>query len=275
MADGDVLGIVAGHQQFGPLGDYATAIDLTGTLATTAQVGGPYDTRGGKSLSLFVEVMAHTGADDSLNVLVLHRVTGMPWMVAPAIEAGISGAGIPTLSNTTIWPNNGSGSGGRLPTMWVDHWAGLLDEAIIICQPRDSQAAGTGASVMTAMSAGADADLVFTVDTTAVLSGDFGNAFSVQFIDPGLPDQVLAFRSTDGYALQIVCATDGAGVITTTANDINSVLGPADAVVPIQFPISVALVGLGTGLVNATTVLPLTGGAGGATGVTYRVRGSL
>jgi hypothetical protein len=74
----------------------------------------------------------------------------------------------------------------------------------------------------------------------------------------------------------ISCETDGGGAIVTVANDIISVLTAA-AQSPSPWAITAALAegSNGSGLVNATDPLPLTGGTSNATGVTYRVRGSV
>lgn len=272
MADGDVLGIVSGHQQFGPSGDYATPIDLSGTLATTVQTSAVLDTRGSRSIGLYVEVTDYADVSQSVNVLVLTRIAGKPWLIAGAIESNNNNN--PTLSRTTVWPPFGIGGGGPIPAAWYDVWAGLLEESVILVQPHDA-ILGVPAGATTSFS-DPDADLAFSPIglSGSLVAGDFGNAFSVQFVDPGAADQRLRLTSSDGYALVIHCATDGGGAIVTTANDVlgamYSIFNPFA-----PFVLTAVATGSGAGLVEATSVLPLSGGAGNTTGVTYSVKGSL
>ncbi len=108
------------------------------------------------------------------------------------------------------------------------------------------------------------------------LKGDFGNAFSVDLIDPGAINSPLMLSSTDGYTMTISLETDGAGVIVTTGQDIQNLLtsGNSPGTTGQNWAIVCDAPNSPSDPVVAET-LPLAGGAvANVASVSYRVTGS-
>lgn len=235
-------------------------IILTDTDATLAQFSDPFDTRGIGGFGLYTEVPSSLAPGfDGLNVLVFTRKAGKPWMFTPALEIS---NGTAVLSISTIWTLNGiSQAGGPIPTEWIDGFTDLLDESLVVAQPALAGGGGTAASGDTV-----DTNLTFKV--YAPFPGDFGNAFSVDLIDPGAPNSPLVISSVDGFVFTISLETDNMGAIVTTGNDLSSLLvgtGAPGWVLTVTVNMSAPVV---------TETVQLAGGAGGATGITYTVTGS-
>lgn len=97
-----------------------------------------------------------------------------------------------------------------------------------------------------------DGDLTFT----AKRGGSWGNAITVEYVDPGTPDELLSVH-VDGFAITVNLATDGSSVVTTTA-----VLAAAKIVTDeyAQQLVDVVQAGDGTGLLEAMSPLSLAGG---------------
>lgn len=121
---------------------------------------------------------------------------------------------------------------------------------------------GATASFTTSLT-GTNNDLVWT----ARLAGADGNAISVAYVDPGAINQALAAVVT-GTAIVINLATDGTGVITTTAAQIAALAAFGSIV-------SVANAGGndGSGVVTAMSATNLSGGVNG-TGFGFAGKGS-
>jgi hypothetical protein len=114
----------------------------------------------------------------------------------------------------------------------------------------------TPASLQTAL-AGADNDLLFV----AVPYGAAGDAVSVAYVDPAAANAPLQVV-LDGQAITVRLATNGAGAITTTADDIAGVIaasGAASALVQVGLPPGAS----GSGVVTAMPAEHLSGGGDG------------
>jgi hypothetical protein len=109
------------------------------------------------------------------------------------------------------------------------------------------------ATLVSDMTAATAADLTFTAKT----AGSGGNDISIQFVDPSAVSQSLTITnpSTDHFVISL--ATDGAGTITSVANDIKTAV---DADVTMTAHVAVAVQGAGTGLANALAAAHLAGG---------------
>jgi len=120
--------------------------------------------------------------------------------------------------------------------------------------------AGTFATLSTDL-VGNNNDLVYT----SKLPGADGNAISVEYIDPGAPDQALAIVVTAQKITVNLATGGGAGAITSTAGDIETAIG---ASVAASLLVSVAdkAGNDGSGVVTAMAEAALTGGV---TAVTY------
>lgn len=119
-------------------------------------------------------------------------------------------------------------------------------------------AASVTATLTTALT-GTNNDLVFT----AVPVGAAGNAISIQYLNPGLPNIALSVTAIAGIIV-ITLATNGSSVITTTAAQIAALAGMASLVT-----IANAGGNDGTGVVTALAATNLSGGVNGSgTGVT-------
>jgi len=95
-----------------------------------------------------------------------------------------------------------------------------------------------------------------TILYTAVTAGVAGNGITVRYVDPAAISQALSV-SVSGRAITVNLATDGAGVITTTATLLIAAIvasGAASALV------TASAVGTVTGLVPAVAALSLAGG---------------
>jgi hypothetical protein len=118
---------------------------------------------------------------------------------------------------------------------------------------RASLIAGVKASV-TIDPAGVNNALVWT----AVAEGTPGNVITVQYINPGTPSAVLSVVRT-GPVIVVNLATDGASVVTTTANQIITAILASTSISEIV-TVVLASGNDGTGVVAATIVIPLIGG---------------
>jgi hypothetical protein len=112
--------------------------------------------------------------------------------------------------------------------------------------------AAVAATLVSNMTAAA-ADLTFTAKT----AGSGGNDISIQFVDPAAASQSLAITNPTADHFVISLATDGAGAITSVANDIKTAV---DGDTGMAAHVSVAVEGAGTGLANALAAAHLTGG---------------
>lgn len=123
----------------------------------------------------------------------------------------------------------------------------------------------TTASLTTALT-GSNNDLKFT----AVNSGTVGNSNSITYTDPGANNAALSVTITPntGYAVvNISLATDGGGAITTTANDILTLLAAQGTAFSAFMSVELASGNTGAGVVIALATTSLSGGAatGGST----------
>lgn len=242
-------------------------IDLDDTAATTAQFSEPFDTRGRGVLTLYVQATY----GEALAMRVLTRLAGEPWSILPFVELHHD-SGTPFLDYGGEWPAVSS----TIKGTWMLAAIGLLDETVVVAQPANTPSG----SIATADTDFTDpeANVRFSAGGPPdALAGDWGNAFSVQFVDPGEPDQPLTVSSEDGYLLTISLSTDGGGVLQSFASDLLKAMRQTELNVLSAFNpwvISVDLLGM-DGPLEATSVIPLAGGTSGAAGVTYRVRGSV
>lgn len=88
--------------------------------------------------------------------------------------------------------------------------------------------------------------------------GTAGNAFTVELIDPGAPNIPLSVAVVGGIHLQVTLATDGAGVITSTAGEVAVAVNSSSAALAIEW---VLAQGVLTTLVTAVAQTALTGGS--------------
>lgn len=237
-------------------------IIITDTDAVLSKTFGPFDTRGIGSIGLFTTVPDSLAVGtDALNVVVFTRKAGKPWMNTPALEMSV---GMPLLSLGTRWPLLGTSAGGLvIPTEWIDGFHDLLDESVVVAQPALA-AGGTPASGDTTGSS-------VTFSVAGGLNGDFGNAFSVDLVDPGVPDSPLSISSVDGFVMTISLETDSMGALVSLGSDMEALLGGAPGSAAPGWAITAAANSNDPLIVET---IPLTGGNGGATGVTYEVTGS-
>ena len=115
------------------------------------------------------------------------------------------------------------------------------------------QGPSTAATLSTAL-AGANNDL----DYTAVTAGADGNDITIRYVDPAAISQALAV-SVLGTAITVSLATDGAGVITSTAAQVDAAIDALPAAAALVTPANKAG-NDGTGVVTAMTAAALTGG---------------
>lgn len=241
-------------------------IILTDTDATTSQTTDSFDTRGVGLLPLWTTVIADS---DSVNTLVFTRQAGLPFMPCGSLEMSLSQ---PLLSTTTVWtpPGLSAGGGTPVPLTWTDAFLGVMDETIVVVQPTAQDPGDTEAEVT-------DGAANVTYRITGPIKGDFGNAFVVDLVDPGVVLSPLFVSSVDGFTMTISLETDGTGVIVTTGSDIELLLtggggGPGNVG---QNWAIVCDAPNDSGAVVEVETLPLTGGAVmGMTGVTYTVVGN-
>jgi hypothetical protein len=114
--------------------------------------------------------------------------------------------------------------------------------------------AGSYASLTTAL-AGADNDLVFTSTERGIV----GNGITIRYSDPGANNIPLSVNVT-GEVITIILATDGAGVITSTANSIMAAVN-ADSLASAMVNVTLAAGNTGTGVVTALAPTGLSGGS--------------
>lgn len=233
------------------------SIAISDTGGTTAQTSDPIVTDRSPAISLVSDITDAADTFQTLTVCVLTRRAGMPWHLLPAVEHSPSGLLFSYMTNYNIAI---AASGNVFPMSYINTWLGLLDEAVVIAQPYDFSTAvlATGTS--------GDTNIVFCAG--AALKGDFANAFTVDLVDPGAADQPLSISSTDGYTMTISLETDGGGDIVTTAGDLQSTIG----VNGWQYMIDIQSV-VDSGVLVADETIPLTGGAGNSSGLTYTVTG--
>lgn len=112
------------------------------------------------------------------------------------------------------------------------------------------------ATLTTALT-GANNDLTYT----AALGGRLGNGWRIRYVDPAANSQTIAV-TVEGQDVTVSLATDGSGVITSTAEQVETALNLVDAfAVPLL--VNVALGNDGTGVVTAMAFTALAGGTGG------------
>ncbi|MBI9085896.1 MAG: flagellar hook protein FlgE [Desulfobacterales bacterium] len=116
----------------------------------------------------------------------------------------------------------------------------------------DADATPVTGSAMTLDSANALAD----VTVTSATAGLAGNATSVAFTDPAAASQALSV-SVSGTAITVSLATDAGSNITSTAAQIAAAINADPAASAL---VSAAPEGAGTGVVDATAQVNLTGG---------------
>lgn len=114
--------------------------------------------------------------------------------------------------------------------------------------------AGNAASVTTAMT-GTNNDITVTADT----SGQIGNTYSFELIDPSANDQTLVISSVDFKKFTATLATGSGGAITTTATQLVAALN-AYAPFAALMTASVKSGDNGSGVVTALSETDLTGG---------------
>jgi len=98
------------------------------------------------------------------------------------------------------------------------------------------------------------------LDYEAVAGGSAGNHISVEYIDPGATSQPLEVDVVD-TAIRVWLATDGAGAITTIADDISAAIG-AHPVASTLVTVTDSGVDDGSGVVTEMGAAYLSGGAG-------------
>lgn len=111
------------------------------------------------------------------------------------------------------------------------------------------------AATLTTALTGADNDLKFT----AARSGKFaGNRMAVAYLDPGAINQALSV-SVSGYHVLVSLATDGSGVITSTAAQVDAAIDALPAAAALMTPAN-APANTGAGVVTAMPLTSLSGG---------------
>lgn len=93
---------------------------------------------------------------------------------------------------------------------------------------------------------------------TSLVDGTFGNSITIEYTDPAANDQPLSVVVT-GTAIEVFLATDGAGVITSTADDVLGAIEGSDASSLVEVVVS----GTGADLQVAAAAAPLATGADG------------
>lgn len=115
------------------------------------------------------------------------------------------------------------------------------------------QGPSTAATLSTALT-GNNNDL----DFTAATAGADGNDITIRYVDPAANSQALAV-SVVGSAITVSLATDGAGVITSTAAQVDAAIDALPAAAALVTPANKAG-NDGTGVVTAMAAAALTGG---------------
>lgn len=115
------------------------------------------------------------------------------------------------------------------------------------------QGPSTAATLSTALT-GNNNDLLFT----AVTAGADGNDITIRYVDPAAISQALAV-SVLGTAITVSLATDGAGVITSTAAQVDAAIDALPAAAALVTPANKAA-NDGSGVVIAMAAAALTGG---------------
>lgn len=94
---------------------------------------------------------------------------------------------------------------------------------------------------------------------TAEIEGTPGNFITIQYINPGSPNQVLSIVR-NGAKIEISLATNGVGAIISTANDVITAIQASSEASEIV-SVAVASGSLGTDIVPVAAATPLTGGS--------------
>lgn len=110
------------------------------------------------------------------------------------------------------------------------------------------------ASLLSTNLTGANNDLTFT----AVTAGVAGDNITIEYIDPSANDEPLAISVT-GDAIEVTLATDGGGVITSTASQIKTAI-EADAGAAALVSVALKTGNTGAGIVTALAATNLAGG---------------
>lgn len=153
-------------------------------------------------------------------------------------------AGTPVISTTGAVPVTLYGASGLETSTQVASKTVAFD---------GEQGPSTAATLSTAL-AGANNDL----DFTAVTAGSAGNDITIRYVDPSAISQALAV-SVLASAITVSLATDGAGVITSTAAEIDAAIDALPAAAALVTPANKAA-NDGSGVVIAMAATPLTGG---------------
>ncbi len=238
-------------EESGSGGSRSVTVSDTADPAQVATISDPLDTRGVGSIGLFLETTVWDDVSDYLNIIVLTRKAGRPFMPAYLTQQGTPGPGDTSLVLVSQVNQNG-------PLRYLKFAAvGLLDESVVIAQP-----VGSGVGL-------AQLDLQ-TISFRPILTtgGDWPNAYGVEYLDPGVANSPLSFDSADGWIVGVHLATDNDAVIATNSSDIDFVLDPSTDLGNVFFSLNDS----GPATVTAEPLAPFAGGVAGVTaGITYEL----
>lgn len=122
------------------------------------------------------------------------------------------------------------------------------------------------AAALTTALTGTNNDLVFT----AKVKGAAGNSITVAYVDPGANDAALSVQVT-GTEIVVSLATDGSGVITSTAAQVEAAIEASTAAAALV-TVANAAANDGTGVVTAMAEDALEGGVDGTPGEAWEQR---
>jgi hypothetical protein len=120
----------------------------------------------------------------------------------------------------------------------------------------DGAEAALQATLTTALT-GTNNDLTFT----AALGGRLGNGYRIRYVNPAANNQTLAV-TVDGQDVSVSLATNGSGVITSTAEQVETALNLVEAFA-VPLIVNIAAGNDGSGVVTAMSYTSLAGGTGG------------
>ncbi len=228
------------------------SVSLTDTAdpGQVANITDPFDTRGVGSMGFFLETTSWADPSDYLDIIVLTRIAGRPWMTAAVVVQDDNADGT-TLAQKAQINQNGELRYLKIPVI------GLQDESLVIVQPIG---AGAGA-------AGLTLDMMPYRAFAGGSAGDWANRIKIEYLNPGVPDNPLSVASDDGWTIIVDPATDGDGVITTITATLDTVLDPSSDIGDV-FAINIVTSALD--LLTPVAPTPLSGGIAGVTaGITY------
>lgn len=120
----------------------------------------------------------------------------------------------------------------------------------------DGAEAALQATLTTALT-GTNNDLTYT----AALGGRLGNGWRIRYLNPAANNQAIAV-TVDGQDVTVSLATNGSGVITSTAEQVETALNLVEAFA-VPLIVNIPAANDGSGVVTAMAFTALSGGTGG------------